>query len=262
MKTNRVKKVIQNGNIALGTYVSFADSQLVEIIGISGFDAAFIDMEHTAFDLGLVQSLIQACDLSGITSIVRVPDNDEKLILRILDMGAEGIVIPHVQGLDGAIKAVSSVRYPPMGKRGGAGTTRAARYGSVDWHEHVKESNREILLSVMVEDRKAIDEIDEISQLEGIDLIAIGPTDLSQALGAVGPSDPRLMEEIQKIAERVSRMGGPKLQIPMGHPALPLTATDLKRLGVGYTHVAPAAPSLLLKAFTDKVKQIHTELKR
>ena len=84
---NRVKDKIGRGELALGTYVSFTDPQIVEIIGLAGFDAAFIDMEHTGFDLPLIQQMIVAADLVGITSMVRVPDNDAKLILRLLDMG-------------------------------------------------------------------------------------------------------------------------------------------------------------------------------
>ena len=87
---NRVKDKIRGGELALGTYVSFTDPQIVEIIGLAGFDAAFIDMEHTAFDLPLIQQMIVAADLVGITPMVRVPDNDAKLILRILDMGGAG----------------------------------------------------------------------------------------------------------------------------------------------------------------------------
>ena len=131
MRQNRVKKLMREGKLALGKYVSLADPQVVEIIGIAGFDAAFIDMEHTGFDLRTVEEMIRASDLAGVTSMVRVPDNDAKLILRILDMGAEGIIVPHIEGLEGAKRAVDAVRYPPLGDRGGAGGTRAARFGAV-----------------------------------------------------------------------------------------------------------------------------------
>ena len=135
MRENRIRKVMSEGKLALGTYINFADPQVVEIIGLAGYDAAFIDMEHSTFDLNLITEMIRACDLAGITSIVRVPGNDEKLILRLLDAGAEGIIIPHVAGLEGAKKAVEAVRYGPLGHRGGAGGTRAAAYGTVAWEE-------------------------------------------------------------------------------------------------------------------------------
>ena len=148
MRQNRVKDVMGRGQLAIGGYVSLADPQVVEIIGLAGFDAAFIDMEHTGFELGLVGEMIRAADLVGVTSIVRVPDNDAKLILRILDMGAEGIIIPHVDGVEGAKQAVAAVRYAPLGDRGGAAGTRAARYGTVPWRDHVRESNAQFILSV------------------------------------------------------------------------------------------------------------------
>ena len=117
MRPNRVKQVMREGQLALGAYVTLADPQIVEIIGLSGFDAAFIDMEHTDFDLPLISQMIRAADLAGVTSVIRVPDNDAKLILRLLDMGAEGIIVPHVAGIEGAQKAVDAVRYPPLGHR-------------------------------------------------------------------------------------------------------------------------------------------------
>ena len=262
MRQNRVKGLMREGKLALGKYVSLADPQVVEIIGIAGFDAAFIDMEHTGFDLPLVEEMIRASDLAGVTSMVRVPDNDAKLILRILDMGAEGIIVPHVDGLEGAKRAVDAVRYPPLGERGGAGGTRAARFGSVPWNEHVRQSNDEIILSVMTEDDKGINDVEAIAALDGVDLVSIGPTDLSQALGVTDPVDSRLRDKVNEIAAQVKAIGKAKLQIPMNHAALPLDARDLMELGVGYTHVAPAPPAILMKQFMDSVSEIHEAVGR
>ena len=262
MRQNRVKGLMREGKLALGKYVSLADPQVVEIIGIAGFDAAFIDMEHTGFDLPLVEEMIRASDLAGVTSMVRVPDNDAKLILRILDMGAEGIIVPHVDGLEGAKRAVDAVRYPPLGERGGAGGTRAARFGSVPWNEHVRQSNDEIILSVMTEDDKGITDVEAIAALDGVDLVSIGPTDLSQALGVTDPADSRLRDKVNEIAAQVKAIGKAKLQIPMNHAALPLDARDLMELGVGYTHVAPAPPAILMKQFMDSVSEIHEAVGR
>jgi 2-keto-3-deoxy-L-rhamnonate aldolase RhmA len=260
MRENRVKKVMREGKLALGTYVTFADPQVVEIIGIAGFDAAFIDMEHTDFDLRLVGEMIRAADLAGVTSIVRVPDNDEKLILRILDAGAEGIIIPHVDGLEGAKRAVAAVRYPPMGHRGGAGGTRAARYGTLGWDEHVKQSNEQILLSVMTEDDKGVNDIEKIAALEGIDLVAIGPTDFSEYMGIRDPGSPVLREKLTELANQIKQIGKAKMQFPMNHPAMPLGPKELQELGVGYTHVAPAPPAILMRSLRDRIENIRQEI--
>lgn len=257
MRPNRVKRVMGEGKLALGTYVTFADPQVVEIIGLAGFDAAFIDMEHTDFDLPLISQMIRAADLAGVTSVIRVPDNDAKLILRLLDIGAEGIIVPHIDGLAGAKRAVDAVRYPPLGHRGAAGGTRAAGFGRVSWEEHTRQSNQEILLSVMTEDEKGIRDIEKIAALDGIDLVSIGPTDFSEYMGIRDPADPRLRAKINELADRIKKIGKAKLSMPIAHPALPLTAQDLLQLGGGYSHVAPPPPAVLLHSMRERVQSIH-----
>ena len=133
MHENRVKSKIGKGRLALGKYIGIADPAVVEVVGLAGFDAAFIDMEHTSFDLPMVEAMIRACDLAGITSIVRVPDNNAKTILRVLDAGAQGIQVPHIADASDGGAAVKAVRYAPLGERGMAGSTRAARYGGLTW---------------------------------------------------------------------------------------------------------------------------------
>jgi 2-keto-3-deoxy-L-rhamnonate aldolase RhmA len=260
MRQNRVKNIMKQGQLALGTYVTFADPQIVEIIGLAGFDAAFIDMEHTTFDLGLVSQMIAAADLAGVTSVVRVPGNDENLILRLLDAGAEGIIIPHIDGIEGAKKAVDAVRYSPMGHRGGAGGSRAARFGSVPWEEHTRQSNEEILLAVMTEDEKGVNDIEKIAALDGIDIVSIGPTDFSEFMGIRDPASPVLRSKLEELAGKVKRIGKAKLAFPMNHPAMPLSARELTDLGVGYCHVAPPPPAVLLRSLRDRLQNIHQEL--
>ena len=260
MRENRVKKVMAEGKLALGTYVTFADPQVVEIIGLAGYDAAFIDMEHTTFDLALVTEMIRAADLVGITSIVRVPDNDEKLILRLLDAGAEGIIVPHVDGLDGAKRAVEAVRYGPLGHRGGAGGTRATRYGTVSWEDHVQQSNEQILLSVMTEDERGIADIEAIAGLEGVDLVSIGPTDFSEYMGIRDPSSPELRARIKELADKIKGIGKAKMQFPMNHAALPMGPKELLELGVGYTHVAPPPSAVLMRSLQERLQDIREQV--
>jgi 4-hydroxy-2-oxoheptanedioate aldolase len=257
VRENRVKKVIASGGLALGTYVGLPDPQIVEIIGLAGYDAAFIDMEHTTWDLSTISEMIKSADLVGVTSVVRVPGNDENLILRLLDMGAEGIIIPHIEGLEGAKRAVDAVRYPPLGARGAAGSSRAARFGTVNWETHVNTSNKEILLSVMCEDEKGISEMEQIAALDGIDLVSIGPTDFSEYMGIRDPKDTRLRQRLNELAESVKSIGKAKLSVPMHHPALPLDANDLLELGVGYTHVGPPPASILYKSLVERLKEIR-----
>ncbi|MGH7061271.1 MAG: HpcH/HpaI aldolase family protein, partial [Stellaceae bacterium] len=119
MRENRVKRILREGGLALGTHVGgIPDPQIVEIIGLAGFDAAFIDMEHTSFDLHDVQAMVMAAEHVGITPIVRTPGFDPAFILRLLDMGVQGIQVPHVGDAAMAREAVNAVRYPPEGERG------------------------------------------------------------------------------------------------------------------------------------------------
>jgi 2-keto-3-deoxy-L-rhamnonate aldolase RhmA len=260
MRENRVKSKIGQGKLALGTYVGIADPAVVEVIGLAGFDAAFIDMEHTSFDLMTVEAMIRACDLSGITSIVRVPENNAKTILRVLDAGAQGIQIPHVADVSDALTAVKAVRYAPLGVRGMAGTTRAARYGAVPLKEHMATSNAEILLSLMVEDRKALDQLADIASVPGVDLIAIGPGDLSAALGVTDPSDPLLKRTIDGIAETLRTVGKARMAFPLGLTAYPLTARQLRDMGVAYTNCYPGDLGRLLQSYREQMKHVQAEL--
>ncbi len=260
MQENRVRRALRENRLALGTYVTFADPQVVEIIGLAGFDAAFIDMEHTTFDLGLVNQMVMAAELAGVTSMIRIPGNDENLILRLLDAGAQGIIIPHIEGLEGAKRAVDAVRYAPMGHRGGAGGTRAARFGTVSWDEHTRTSNENIILSVMTEDERGISEIGQIAALPGIDLVSIGPTDFSEYMGIRDPQSPVIRARLEELAAEVKAAGGAKLSMPMNHPAFPLSASELQSMGVGYTHVAPPPTAVLLRSLQQRITDIRAEL--
>ena len=260
MRENRVKAKMQQGKLAIGTSVGLADPAVVELIGLAGFDAAFIDMEHTCFDLGLVEGMIRACEAAGVTPIVRVPDNNPKTMLRLLDAGAQGIQVPHIADVSDAVAAVKAVRYAPLGERGMAGASRAARYGTVPLGEHLATSNAEVLLTLMVEDRSALRQVAEIAAIPGVDLIAIGPGDLSAALGVSDPRDPRLRETIEEIAATLKTVGKARMAFPMGLAAYPVTVTQLRVMGVAYSNCYPGDLARLLQSYRNQVQQLQTEL--
>lgn len=255
MRENRVKRIMRDGGIALGTYVGgIADPQIVEIIGHAGYDAAFIDLEHTSFDLRDVQLMVMAAERVGITSIVRTPGFDPAFILRLLDMGVQGVQLPHIDGAAAAREAVKAVRYPPLGERGMAGASRASDFGKVKLAEHLASSNREISLAVMIEDLKALDDVEAIAATEGIDIVAVGPSDMSRALGVTGhPDHPKLVAAIERVRQAVKKGGHARLALPTNHPAFPRTAAQLRALGVGYTNCAPSPEARLLTVMTDQV---------
>src|SRR4029077_4930914 len=207
MKENRVKRILREGALALGTHVGgTADPQIVELNGRAGFDAAFIDMEHTSFDLHDVQLAVMAAERVGITPIVRTPGFDPAFILRLCDRGVQGTQVPHVGAAATAHAAFKAARYPPQGDRGMAAGSRAADYGKIPLVEHMAQSNREILLACMIEDMEAVERIDEIAAVEGVDLLAVGPSDLSRSLGVSGqPDHPRLVAAIDRVREAVKK---------------------------------------------------------
>src|SRR5712671_6635824 len=262
MQENRVKRIMSEGGLALGTHVGgIPDPQIVEIIGLAGFDAALIDMEHTSLDLHDVQACVMAAERVGITPIVRTPGFDPAFILRLLDMGVQGIQVPHIGDAAAARAAVKAVRYPPLGDRGMAAGSRAADYGRIPLVDHMAQSNREILLACMIEDMEAVERIDEIAAVEGVDLFAVGPSDLSRSLGVSGhPDHPRLVAAIERVREAVAKGAGARLAIPLAHAAFPRNAAQLKELGVGYTNCAPTPEVRLLRSLQAQAEEARKQL--
>jgi len=260
MTENRIKRRIKQGRLAVGTYVLLRDPAIIEIIGLAGFDAAFIDMEHTCFEMAMVEDCIRACDLAGIASIVRVPENNSSHILRVLEAGAQCVQAPHVQSVEDAVRAVKAVRYAPLGERSVAPSTRAARYGAIGIEEHMAASNAGVLLAVMVEDMKAVEHLADIASVPGVDLIAVGPNDLSAAMGAFGPADPALRNAIEGIAETIRRVGKAKMTFPLDSPAYPLNAAQLQQMGVVYANCGPTVVDILFGALKRRVADIEAQI--
>ncbi len=262
MIENRVKRVWREGGMALGAYSGcFGTPSMVEIIAHAGFDAVFIDMEHMPFDFHDVHMMVLAAEKMGITPIVRPPGFDPAFVLRLLDMGVQGIYLPHIDGAEAARKAVEAVYYPPMGDRGMMGASRVANYGRIPIIEHMEQSNREVLLAVMIEDLKALDELDEIAHTKGIDLITVGPADMSRALGVGGqPNHPKLVATMERVAEVVRNSNNARLSLAMGNAIFPRTLSELRDMGVSYTNVNPSPEVLLMKSMSQQVADLRKQL--
>ncbi len=262
MIENRVKRVWREGGLALGAYSgSFGTPSMVEIIGLAGFDAVFIDLEHFPFDLRDVHMMVLVAERMGITPIVRTPGFDPAFVLRLLDMGVQGIYLPHIDGAEAARKAVQAVYYPPLGDRGMMGASRVAQYGKIPLDQHMEQCNREVLLAVMIEDLKALDEIDEIAAIKGVDLIVVGPTDMTRALGITGqPNHPKLVAVMERVAEAVRKSNNARLSLATGYALFPRTIRQLRDMGVSYTNVAPNPDVRLLKSLSQNVADLRKEL--
>jgi 2-keto-3-deoxy-L-rhamnonate aldolase RhmA len=220
----------------------------------------FIDLEHTTLDLTMVQTMIMTAERAGITPIVRPPGLDAGLIQRVLDAGAQGIFVPHVHGASGAREAVDVVRYPPLGSRGLMPVARSSGYGRVPVAELMEYGRSELLLITSIEDLVGLEEVEQIAQTDGLDIIAIGPSDLSRALGVPGTANhPSMLEAVKRISE-AARRGRKGLAIPNGNAALPQSLSALRELGVVYTNCSPGPEVRLLRGMTEQVSELRSNL--
>jgi 2-keto-3-deoxy-L-rhamnonate aldolase RhmA len=261
MIENRIKRIWREKGLAIGMFSGgIASTSIVEVIGYSGFDAVYFDMEHTSFSMPEIQVMILAAEKHEITPVVRIPALNPALIGRLLDIGALGIYVTHVSDAESARVAVRATRYAPLGDRGVMMSCRAAEFGNVPLQVHMEESNREVLLAVMIEDRAGVDNIEEIAAVEGLDLIAIGPADLATALGVGNEANhPVLVQAIEHVAAVVAKRPNLGLAIPKTG-VFTRSAQELKDLGVVYMNVAPVPENRLRRILTDEVSKIRAGL--
>ena len=198
MKKNNLKEALKKGKNVFGPFMKFTDPAAVEIMGFSGFDFVIIDSEHGPISMQSAQNMIRAAETANITPVIRVANNNEALILRALDIGAQGIEIPQINDNLQAIKAIRSVKYAPQGERGVCRYVRAANYSSMDKFEYFKSANNETMIIAHIEGVEGINNLDEILSIPGIDVIFIGPYDLSQSLGIPGQVNNSLVVEKMK----------------------------------------------------------------
>jgi 2-keto-3-deoxy-L-rhamnonate aldolase RhmA len=187
MRPNKMKAKLAAGEPALGLSVMIPSAQVVEMAGALGFDWVLIDCEHGTITLETVELMIMAAEASDVTPIVRPRSNDPQDIVEVMDRGAAGVQVPHVVDGAAARAAVEAVKFHPLGRRGLAAGTRASGYGyRGSAGDFVTAANRETLVCVQIEDQAAVENIDEILQVEGVDVFFVGPSDLSQSMGYPG----------------------------------------------------------------------------
>jgi len=203
LKKNHLKEALQDGKVVFGPFLKFTDPAVVEIMGFAGFDFVIIDAEHGPISMESAQNMIRAAESVKITPIIRVGNNDEALILRALDIGAQGIEIPQINSKPDAVRAVKSVKYSPQGERGVCRYVRAANYSSMDKFKYFESANNETMIIAHIEGVEGISNLDEILSVPGIDVIFIGPYDLSQSLGIPGQVNHSLV--VEKMKEVVTK---------------------------------------------------------
>ena len=185
LPVNTFKRALKAGRQQIGLWCSLPSHVTVELLAGAGFDWLLLDTEHSANELPMVYSQLQAAAAGGAAHpVVRLPWNDPVMIKRFLDAGAQTLLLPMVETAEEARRAVASARYPPHGIRGFAGNARAMRFGRVkDYHARAHE---ELCVLVQAETKRGLENLDAIASVEGIDGVFIGPGDLSAALGYLG----------------------------------------------------------------------------
>lgn len=228
-----LKNKLKNNELTIGTWVTIGHPSVIEILATAGFEWVTIDIEHAAIDLAMVQNLITVAQGKGMKALVRVSKNEEVVIKRVLDAGADGVIVPMVKSGEEAAEAVSYVKYPPIGKRG-VGLSRAQNYG-IGFEEYKKHVNEEIVVIAQVEHIEAVNNLSDIISTQGIDGIIVGPYDLSGSMGKPGAyNDDDVKEALEKV-KKVCR----EHNFPLGFHVIESDSSKLKvKIDEGYTFLA------------------------
>jgi len=219
MRTNKVKAKIRAKQKAYGCAFSFSSLQIVEMLGILGFDYIFIDGEHGSFSLADIEEMCTVADGVGLTPLARVPNIHPSTILRFLDRGVMGILGPHVITKSDVEALVRACKFAPQGVRSWAGP-RVQGYGTEDAPTLMRRANEEVLVSALIEDAQALKNMPEILSVEGLDVLSFGPYDLSQSMGHPGnPKHPDVVAAMEKATVQIRASGkafGPDVMVATG----------------------------------------------
>lgn len=185
--------------VSAGPFLKIPSAEVTEIAALAGFDHVVVDLEHSQFTMQTAVAVVRAAMARGIDAVVRTSTSSAAEINRVLDLGASGLIVPHVGSVEDAIAVVRASRFHPLGERGMDLYARSAGWGASERDKYLKAANEDIVVGVMVEGAAAVDRLDEIAEVEGLDLLFIGPYDLSQSLGLPGQiSHPKVEETIER----------------------------------------------------------------
>lgn len=255
---NTLKEKLNKGKTVLGPFMKFTDPAAVEIAGLAGFDFVIIDMEHGPITFERAQDLIRAAESRGITPVIRVPENTEINIQRALDIGAHAIQVPQICNAIDAQRVVRASKFYPEGARGVCRYVRAANYSSIPKTEYFSNANSNNITIIHIEGLEGINNLQEILEVPGIDIIFLGPYDLSQSCGVPGQVDhPEVllkMTEAVALARKFNKAVGTFIESPE-------SAAKWAKLGVQYLSYSVDV-GIFYKACTEFLFQTGALLKR
>lgn len=248
-----LKKRLAKKELTIGSWIQIGNTDVAEIMAKAGFDWLVIDMEHSAISISQAHSLIQVIDLAGCVPLVRLSNNDSVLIKRIMDAGAHGIIVPNVNSVDDAVKAVKATQYPPAGTRG-VGLWRAQEYG-FNFDEYKKWQAPESIVIVQIEHIEGVNNLEAILRTKGVDGFIIGPYDLSASLGILGefehPDFKNALEKVYRVSKEMDALMGT-------HVVAPDVSEVRGRIDEGYRFIAYSIDTLMLGfSFREDLKCIR-----
>jgi 4-hydroxy-2-oxoheptanedioate aldolase len=229
----------RSGADLLGTFCIIPSTDVVELIALAGFDFVILDLEHGPFTLETARTCLLAAAARGLSTVVRVPDEAPARIGAVLDLGADAVLVPQIGSLDAVRRAVAAARFAPLGTRGSNPWVRAADYdGDERWPGRANET---VMVMVMIEGVRAIEDIDRILAVEGLDAVFLGPVDLSHALGVPGrPEHPLVLAKLAGVAAKAA-------DTPVAVAVFAPSAEPARRWrALGVTMVACAVDSRLI----------------
>jgi 4-hydroxy-2-oxoheptanedioate aldolase len=255
MRTNLTKAKLAEGKVVFGAIVNRYAPDLVELFGAIGYDFVMIDCEHGAMHLDHVEHMVRAAEVFDITPITRVPNHEESVILGYLDRGVQGIIVPHVNTRESAEAVARAARYYPEGQRG-VGGGRAHDYGvGVSRSESTAWINSQLLVIPMVEETEAVDNLDAILTVAGVDILHVASGDLGQSMG--NPGAGKVREMMRQVIPRI-RAGGKLVGVGGNSPADAAGVAEFIKLGANFVTIS--ALGLLRLGAEDFRRRVEAEM--
>jgi 4-hydroxy-2-oxoheptanedioate aldolase len=209
MRENSIKKALVEGQVVIGGSVSQLKGVVIpQLYASAGLEFIYIDMQHSGYTVGDALELAVGARAAGIDNFVRVPSPDPSLITRLLDSGVQGVMIPDLKTPDEVVQVVKAVKYPPEGTRSIVLRRMHTDFQKLDAVEMTRRSNEQTLIIIQIENKSALDRVEEIAKIEGVDVLFMGPNDLAESLGHLGQTDhPEVLSAIEKVIDTCLEAG-------------------------------------------------------
>jgi len=251
-----LKAKLKKNELTIGSWITLAHPAIAEIMAKAGFEWLVVDLEHSVITIREAEELIRIIELCGVTPLVRLSANDPVQIKRVMDAGAHGVIVPMVNSVEDAKKTVDAVYYPPIGSRG-VGLARAQTYGA-DFEGYKAWLKDNAIVIVQIEHIKAVNNLEEILAVDGVDGFIVGPYDLSGSLNIPGEfSHPEMLsalDRIKDISKRVKKPSG-------FHVVQPDVDMLIKKIDEGYRFIAFSVDFLFLgRACRDSIRKIKGDI--